>query len=529
MTRRPLVSMLAVVGALTVASGARGQSTPSLDLRGVRASAAAASGLYFEPASSPATFDFNGALRLSYAYQPLTLRHADGSLASAIINHHLSGDITLNMGLFERLAIGVDVPFLLYQGGDTLNDAAQQVVGQLALSAQALGDVALLAKVTLVQPTGGELGGFALALHQRLGLPTGDAQSLMAEGYVSSETRLLAEYRFLALTAHGALGVKLRDHDDFGCLGNTIIEEVCPTRFGHELPFGLGLSFQPQALGIDDAGRWTWFVESYGHLPLAPHAPFTSAVLSQAQLAAGARVKLGADVSLLFGVETALLGGIGTAPFRGTLSLGWAPRKHDDDNDGIANDIDQCPEELPEDYDGFEDDDGCPEWDNDDDGVPDAQDQCATAQEDEDGFEDDDGCPDRDNDGDGIDDDLDACPLTPGVHSSVASNNGCPDADVDGDGIDVPADKCPAEPEDKDGFEDDDGCPDTDNDGDGIDDAEDACRDKKGPASPDRRDEHGCPDTDNDGVADHKDSCPDESGTRANNGCAQPPEPELLR
>ena len=47
----------------------------------------------------------------------------------------------------------------------------------------------------------------------------------------------------------------------------------------------------------------------------------------------------------------------------------------DRDSDGIADDLDKCPDD-PEDRDGFEDDDGCPDPDNDQDGVPDVQDKC---------------------------------------------------------------------------------------------------------------------------------------------------------
>jgi hypothetical protein len=47
----------------------------------------------------------------------------------------------------------------------------------------------------------------------------------------------------------------------------------------------------------------------------------------------------------------------------------------DADDDGIPDASDRCPHE-PEDYDAFEDDDGCPDPDNDRDGVLDAADNC---------------------------------------------------------------------------------------------------------------------------------------------------------
>jgi outer membrane protein OmpA-like peptidoglycan-associated protein len=80
--------------------------------------------------------------------------------------------------------------------------------------------------------------------------------------------------------------------------------------------------------------------------------------------------------------------------------------------------------------------------DTDGDGIPDDIDRCPLDPEDFDGFQDEDGCPDPDNDGDGIVDKLDACPNTPGP----LSNRGCPIMDRDADGIPDDIDKCPDEP-----------------------------------------------------------------------------------
>jgi outer membrane protein OmpA-like peptidoglycan-associated protein len=117
-------------------------------------------------------------------------------------------------------------------------------------------------------------------------------------------------------------------------------------------------------------------------------------------------------------------------------------KEGDRDGDGIADTFDQCPDQR-ENYNGFEDLDGCPDDpDTDGDGVPDSRDQCILLPEDKDGYLDEDGCPDVDNDADGIPDDKD---------------------------------KCPNEPEDPDGFQDEDGCPDEDNDSDTVKDVDDQC------------------------------------------------------
>jgi OOP family OmpA-OmpF porin len=135
------------------------------------------------------------------------------------------------------------------------------------------------------------------------------------------------------------------------------------------------------------------------------------------------------------------------------------PTSTDRDGDGIPDNVDKCPD-LPEDKDGFQDEDGCPDLDNDGDGIPDAIDKCPNEPEDKDGFQDDDGCPDLDNDGDGIPDKLDKCPNEPEDKDGFQDEDGCPDPDNDGDGIPDVIDKCPNQPETFNNYQDEDGCPD---------------------------------------------------------------------
>lgn len=131
----------------------------------------------------------------------------------------------------------------------------------------------------------------------------------------------------------------------------------------------------------------------------------------------------------------------------------------DSDEDGVLNEFDACPDEK-EDFDGFEDEDGCPDYDNDSDGIPDVEDSCPLSPEDFDGFADSDGCADPDNDLDGILDIADECPDVAEDIDGFLDEDGCPDADNDGDGIPDVIDDCPNQAETPNGFEDQDGCPD---------------------------------------------------------------------
>jgi OmpA-OmpF porin, OOP family len=129
--------------------------------------------------------------------------------------------------------------------------------------------------------------------------------------------------------------------------------------------------------------------------------------------------------------------------------------------------------------------------DKDGDGYLDPDDKCPTDPENFNGFEDGDGCPDDpDTDGDGLKDTADACILLAEDKDSYLDEDGCPELDNDVDGLPDLADKCPLEPEDPDGFDDSDGCPDPDNDGDEVLDGADEC-----PATPGQKDKAplGCP------------------------------------
>ncbi|MFT5679849.1 MAG: outer membrane protein OmpA-like peptidoglycan-associated protein [Myxococcota bacterium] len=137
-------------------------------------------------------------------------------------------------------------------------------------------------------------------------------------------------------------------------------------------------------------------------------------------------------------------------------------RPKDRDGDGILDGVDECPD-AAEVFNGFNDDDGCPEGDRDRDGIWDSEDQCPDEAEDLDNFMDSDGCPDRDNDNDGIPDVSDKCPDVPEDMDGDEDFDGCPDAakDSDGDGIGDDVDKCVYDPETVNEYLDEDGCPDT--------------------------------------------------------------------
>ncbi|MBQ5779216.1 MAG: OmpA family protein [Paludibacteraceae bacterium] len=228
-----------------------------------------------------------------------------------------------------------------------------------------------------------------------------------------------------------------------------------------------------------------------------------------------------------------------------SIEMGWTwtignMYDKDDDEDGVRNRKDLCPE-TPFGY--LVDKQGCT-VDEDKDGVADNVDQCPNTPENV--MVDSLGCP-IDSDKDGVADYLDQCPNTP--ENVQVDTLGCP-LDKDGDGVADYLDKCPGTPKEAYGKVDSIGCP-LDSDKDGVADYMDKCmntpigvpvdsvgcpfdEDKDGvadyldkcPGTPKEAygkiNAEGCPiDSDNDGIADYEDYCPMVPGVKTNRGCPE--------
>jgi OOP family OmpA-OmpF porin len=511
---------LFTLGTLGAAS-ASAQTLPSLDVRTWRPSTDPGASLVLEPMAVPLLGEWNVGAWVDYANKPVTLRlTGTQTIAFRPVENQLGADLTGSLGIGARMAVGVDLPVLLYQNGSSALPTTVSSTGSVPTSG--IGDLALNVKGLIL---GNEQGGPGLAAIAAVDLPTGDRTSLLSDGSVLVTARVLADYSLVFADIQASLGYTLRtEHRTWPAAG------VGGFEFGDNVPWSVGVRISPTVFKIDRTNRQTWEIAAHGWLPAGPVGPFGSgqpgsAALSPALLALSDRLALGhnRDAFVLAGVDIGLNTAVGVPTVRFMASAGWAPRSHDKDRDGIPDDVDQCPE-IPEDVDAFEDADGCPDIDDDDDGVIDKEDACPRVPGVPSADPKKNGCPAPDADGDGIPDAVDACPHLKGVKSDDPKRNGCPVTDRDGDGIPDDMDKCPDQPEDKDGFQDEDGCPDPDNDGDGIPDAVDACPNVPGEPSTDPR-RNGCPNPDRDGDAydNDADECPDAAevynGVKDEDGC----------
>jgi OOP family OmpA-OmpF porin len=341
-------------------------------------------------------------------------------------------------------------------------------------------------------------------------LPTGDKNAFLGEGQTIFQPTLVidTELGYLGRFRAGInAGMRIRGHasrfvDDTTVYPRTFMGMPTNTNqgisVGNEILGGVGLSYGIVPQKFDAVAEvYGLFGSNSTKIPsgdkLGPSAEAIAGI--KLYLARNSFFEIGGGAGLLPKNITSQGGMTGSPEWRLFLGFIFEPSIGDRDGDGIKDDVDKCPDD-PEDFDGFEDEDGCPDPDNDRDGIPDVDDKCPNIPENRNGVQDEDGCPEgnkNDRDGDGILDDVDKCPDDPEDFDGFQDADGCPDPDNDQDGILDVDDLCPNDPEDKDGFEDQDGCPDPDNDKDRILDKDDKC-----PNEPETyngyQDEDGCPD-----------------------------------
>jgi hypothetical protein len=428
----------------------------------------------FDPAPGPRNFfvtrtarsdgknTWSAGLVFDYAHNPFTVQSCltatdcsapnvqlqDIHVVQTLATAHLLGSFTPKPYL--QLGLSLPVTYITGQGIDRA--AVTPIAG--GTSAMAVGDPSLEGKFRFFGKVDSPL---AAAVGAFVTVPTASAMAsdkYIGDGSVTGGLRAIGDIRIRSFSVAGNLVGVLRKTASIG-----------DANIGSELRYSTAAGYQLSPV-------FRPVLELFGNTRLSSKSNGTSAI----EGLLGAQVTpMSSPMMFMAGLGTGLVNGVGAPGFRFFVGATYVHESHDRDGDGIPDDVDQCPT-AAEDFDGFQDSDGCPDPDNDGDGILDVNDKCPDQAEDFDGFEDQDGCPDLDNDKDGIPDDVDHCPNQPETKNGYKDEDGCPDeADQDGDGIPDARDKCPTEAEDTDGFEDEDGCPDLDNDKDGIPDDRDEC------------------------------------------------------
>ncbi|MEC7522076.1 MAG: OmpA family protein [Myxococcota bacterium] len=439
-----------------------------------------------------------------------------GPLCNRLVNAQLTGTLHFNLGLANLLIVGLQIPVSIGSGPNlTIPGVYNDPVDSMGrprpdfaggLDNQSLGNIAVHGKIRLLRAERND--GFGLGAILQLELPTGSPDQFAGDPtfvlwpHVIGEWRPLRQIRFnldvgyrLVIGDGAAFPVNGRTMPMGGNATLPMITQAGSNFvYDDQITFGLGASFRLGDAPLD------LVAELYGNYIMTGYnagSDFYEEGALNLEALLGLKIFVERNSYLVFGGGAGIpTGGATAADIRGMVGFIFEPSIGDRDGDGLRDDVDQCPDE-PEDFDGFADEDGCPDPDNDRDGILDVDDECPMVPEDRDGDADEDGCPEGnegDRDGDGILDNEDECPDDPEDRDGFQDEDGCPDPDNDSDGILDTDDLCPNDPEDRDEFQDQDGCPDPDNDADRILDVDDTC-----PNEPETyngtEDEDGCPDT----------------------------------
>jgi OOP family OmpA-OmpF porin len=302
------------------------------------------------------------ALWLNYAHNPLISADDAGNLNRAFVGGRVGFDAVVSASLTRRLALGAALPLFVLQSGDA------------APSGSGIGDLRVVPKLELLSDLESGVG---LALLAEVRLPTHSGDFSGGQRALELVPKVALEHRYLSGVRIGFnLGVALRstarflnvDADDelayAAALGYRFGGVNGKTELGVELDGGIGLH---------EHDREELPLEALGYLS---HA-------------------LSPEWQLIGGPGIGVIAGYGVPTLRGFFGVRFTPTSHDQDGDGVSDAEDECPQD-PEDRDGIEDADGCPEEDPDfdHDGVADVYDQCPDAKETINGVEDEDGCPD---------------------------------------------------------------------------------------------------------------------------------------
>ena len=448
--RRTVVAL--VLFCLAVApSAALAQDLPELQLQQFRPAAGPTDYLntYSSAVAPHLEFDFGGYLDL--ASDPLKVSSFNAAFNS-VVNNQATLSLIGNLGLFDMFEVQLLLPVTVFQGSEDLSPVLVSPDEGAELTSWGLNDPRISIKYSLFDLLRDPLGlGFILSGWIPVGLDNrfvGD-QSFSLEALAAAEIWVVRGIRIGA---------------NFGYRYRNQPVAIRAATIGDELRWALATNI-PLFIKTVDA-----ILEFDGGISVAKDQTGLGGLRAEevpAEVKLAFRWRLHEDWSLTTGVGGAMnKEAVGTPDVRAILGLSghWVSGGQwgfDYDKDGIYGIHDKCPND-PEDFDGFQDLDGCPEPDNDGDGVPDEFDKCDNTPE---GVSvGPDGCPDNDLDGDGIPNDLDKCPEDPEDLDRFQDSDGCPEPDNDGDGIPDTVDNCPMVPEVFNDFLDDDGCPDDPND-----------------------------------------------------------------
>ncbi len=279
-----------------------------------------------------------GGFWFDYAADPLVYRYDDAALGET----RLSGDVaTANVAAFYtfwRLRLAASMPLHLTSGSD---------LGESGFNP---GDLRLDLKATLVDRY---KTGFGLGLAADVGIPTGNPAAWVGDGAPTFGGRILATAGFKRGIVSANLGVR----------GGTVDELLPDLDWGTRLTWGVGG-------GVPILEELDTFAEIDGEVSLTA---IDAIGASPMEWRAGIHYYPRSEIVVTAAFGTGITQGVGAPDYRVMAGLSWVPpvrekasdvstaaKGPDRDGDGIVDAQDRCPTQ-PEDRNGIDDDDGCPD------------------------------------------------------------------------------------------------------------------------------------------------------------------------
>lgn len=315
--------MLPILLALGVARAQSATPSPDLNAQTFRPTLDGARTLLVDDAAFSQYLRPSARILFQYVNDPLIF--VEDGQQTRIVSDVVQGDALLALS-YDRLRVGLDLPVYLLATGVDGDESG-------------LGDVGAELRLGFLDP---EKDPFGFALHGRLNLPTASVQTALGESGLGYEAGAIVDVRLDDTTLLVNAGTQGRPEI---ALDNVTV--------GDQLYWRLGLA---QSLLDDDGGGLA--AEAGGAWIYGEELTNTPAVPIEGLLTGWLRF---GDMVLRAGAGVGITEGIGAPDARALLSLGYEPPLvADQDRDGIADGDDECRTE-PEDVDGYQDVDGCPD------------------------------------------------------------------------------------------------------------------------------------------------------------------------
>ncbi len=272
------------------------------------------------------------ALVFNVADDPLVFRYDDPDREElAVLDRVATANLVGWFGL-PRLRVALDLPLHVYSSG------YQQQGFKL------VGDLRALATVQAWQGPLGP-GHAVVGLTGRLTLPSGQEEAWLGEASTTAGLTVDGRYDLGPVRVAATAGFHT---GTWAQLGDVVL--------GHRLPYALGVSY-----AVTDA------VRIGGELDGEKILGSSTAGSRPLEVLATASYQVLPELTVRGGVGTGLTQGIGAPDWRLVAAVVWHPGElgtvfvsQDSDGDGIVDELDLC-RDQPEDHNGIDDQDGCPD------------------------------------------------------------------------------------------------------------------------------------------------------------------------